>query len=146
VSGMQRIGNWFVRTVLRSPLHGMMSRFLMLLTYTGRRSGTEYTIPLGYHQQGRAVTVLVGRAGDKVWWRNFDGGGAPVTLRLRGEAVAGTARVVDGRPARDAMEAYFRGQPRSAKAFGVEERSGVIDPEALDEALERIPVVRIDLA
>jgi hypothetical protein len=53
--------------------------------------------------------------------------------------------VIEGRPARDAMEVYFRGQPRSAKAFGVEEHAGVIESEALDEALERIPVVRIDL-
>lgn len=139
---MQRIGNWFVRLVLRSPLHGMMSGFLMLLTYRGRLSGASYTVPVGYHDDGDGITVLVGRAGDKTWWRNLRGG-APVSLRLRGAAVPGTAAVVEGRDAARFMEAYLLATPRAAGAFGVETDAGRVRPEALDEALERIPVVRI---
>lgn len=142
---MQGIGNWFVRTILRSPLHGMMSGFVMLLTYTGRRTGTTYTIPVGYHRDGDSVTVLVGRAGDKVWWRNFPDGGAPVTVRIGRRTMTGTARLIEGEEARRAMESYFEAQRRSAKAFGVEERGGIVDEDSLAEAVERIPVVRIDL-
>jgi deazaflavin-dependent oxidoreductase (nitroreductase family) len=139
---MQRIGNWFVKLVLRSPFHGMMSGFLMLITYRGRRSGTEYTLPVGYHHDGEAVTVLVGRAADKAWWRNLRGG-APVTLRLRGDTIGGHADVVTGAEAERAMAAYFAAVPRAAGAFGVVTEGGQLDPEALAEALRRIPVVRI---
>ena len=36
------IGNAMVGGVLRSPLHRVMSRSLMLLTFEGRRTGKEY--------------------------------------------------------------------------------------------------------
>jgi deazaflavin-dependent oxidoreductase (nitroreductase family) len=139
---MQRIGNWFVRLVLRSPLHRMMSGFLTLLTYRGRRSGTSHTVPVGYHDDGDGITVLVGRAGDKTWWRNLRGGAA-VSLRLRGAVVAGKATVVEGADAARFMEAYLVAMPRSAAAFGIETDAGGVPPEALAEALDRIPVVRI---
>jgi hypothetical protein len=36
-----------MRALLRSPLHGLLSGMLMLLSYTGRKSGRTYTIPIG---------------------------------------------------------------------------------------------------
>lgn len=139
---MQRIGNRFVKAVLRSPLHRMMSGFLMLLSYRGRRSGAEYTIPVGYHDDGDGITVLVGRAADKTWWRNLRGG-APVSLRVRGRKVEGVADVAAGGEAARLMEAYFSALPRAAGAFGVATEAGRVRPEALAEALQRIPVVRV---
>jgi len=40
--------NPLMRALLRSPLHGLLSGMLMLLSYTGRKSGKVYTIPIGY--------------------------------------------------------------------------------------------------
>jgi deazaflavin-dependent oxidoreductase (nitroreductase family) len=139
---MQGIGNRLVRLVLGSPFHGIISGFLMLLTYRGRRSGAEYTLPVGYHDDGSGVTVLVGRAADRSWWRNLRGG-APVRLRMRGKTVEGHADVVGGAEATRAMGAYFAAVPRAASAFGVATEGGRIGPDALAEARQRIPVVRI---
>lgn len=36
--------NPIMKGLLRSPLHRLLSGTLMLLTYTGRKTGTPYTI------------------------------------------------------------------------------------------------------
>jgi len=43
-----RAANRLVRPLVTSRLHRILSRFLMLLTYTGRKSGRRITIPAGY--------------------------------------------------------------------------------------------------
>jgi len=40
--------NPLMHALLRSPLHGLLSGMLMLRSYTGRKSGKVYTIPIGY--------------------------------------------------------------------------------------------------
>ena len=47
-----RFINPFVKAVLRSPVHRLLSGSLVLLTYTGRRSGRRYTLPVMYAEQG----------------------------------------------------------------------------------------------
>jgi hypothetical protein len=91
-----RVVNPFVRRLIRSPLHRLVSGRLALITYTGRRSGRRYTIPVGYELAGRDVTITVAWADRKVWWRNLTGAGAPVELVIRrrrrtGHAVASGA-------------------------------------------------------
>jgi hypothetical protein len=87
-----RTGNLAVALVLRSPLHPIASRQLALITVTGRRSGREYTFPVGYRRQGERVTIPVGWPERKLWWRNLRGGAA-VRLRLRGHDHTGRAEV-----------------------------------------------------
>ena len=45
---MQNLYNPIVAGILRSPLHGVMSKSVMLLTYRGRRSGRIFTTPISY--------------------------------------------------------------------------------------------------
>lgn len=96
---LNRLGNPVVRTLLRSPLHPLASRGLLLITYTGRRSGARYTIPTGYEDRrapdgSGKVVIAVGWPERKVWWRNLREP-APVELLLRGERLNGTARAVE---------------------------------------------------
>jgi deazaflavin-dependent oxidoreductase (nitroreductase family) len=85
--------NRIPRLILRSPAHRAISKKLLLLTFTGRRSGKRFTIPLGYVQPDER-TVLVGT--ESPWSRNLRvPGGAPVTVRLRGRDRVGTAEVID---------------------------------------------------
>jgi F420H(2)-dependent quinone reductase len=83
---LRTILNPLAKSILRSPLHGVMSHSLMLITFTGRRSGKHYTTPISYAQQGQ--TLLLGVGGP--WWKNLRGG-APVQVRLRGKTCAGRA-------------------------------------------------------
>ena len=72
--------NPLIITILRSPLHPMMSKAIMLITFTGRKSGKRYTTPVSYSRQGETVYVFT----HGTWWKNLRGG-APVSLRLRGQ-------------------------------------------------------------
>jgi F420H(2)-dependent quinone reductase len=94
--------NPVLRALLRSPVHGLASGKIALITYTGRRSGREYTIPAFYRDRGDEITVAVGWPDRKVWWRNLTGGGGDVRLLVAGREVAGHA-VASRDPGRDAL-------------------------------------------
>ena len=55
---MNHFANPIIRLVLRSPLHGLFSGSLALITYRGRKSGKEYTIPVQYVQGGEKVYIV----------------------------------------------------------------------------------------
>lgn len=78
--------NPLTRLMLRSPLHSLVSDLLLSLTFTGAKTGEEYTTPVGYWVRDNRVIVTT----QSPWWRNLKGG-APVTLRLRGEQREGIA-------------------------------------------------------
>lgn len=95
--------------LLRSPLHRVASGQLLLITYTGRRSGRSYTLPVMYARHEDALVVHVARADEKVWWRNLRGGAA-VRIRLRGRTLGGRAEVVQGNL--ELAQAYVERFPR----------------------------------
>jgi deazaflavin-dependent oxidoreductase (nitroreductase family) len=82
------LGNRFMPWLLRSRLHRLVSGSILLITFTGRKSGQTYTTPVQYMQQGSTLTVFTQRR--RVWWKNLRGG-APVTLLLRGQPRQATA-------------------------------------------------------
>ena len=92
---LRRLGNPFVRALLRSPLHRLLSASLVLVTYTGRRSGRTFTIPVMYAEEDGSLLVYVGRSDKKVWWRNLSGG-TPVRVRVRGQQRSGTGTALSG--------------------------------------------------
>jgi len=83
------LANRVPAAILSSPLHRLLSAKRLVLTFTGRRSGTVYTTPVNYLQRGCELLITT----DHRWWRNLEGG-APVALRLRGRHVDATAEAV----------------------------------------------------
>jgi Protein of unknown function (DUF998)/F420H(2)-dependent quinone reductase len=92
---VMRAINPLVSAILRSPLHGLLSQYVLLLTYTGRKSGRTYTLPVGYVRQGDAITIC---SGVHRWWRNLRGG-APVAVLLQGRRRTGRAEAIEDRDA-----------------------------------------------
>ena len=88
---VNRLGNLFMPALLRSPLHFLVSGSLMLITFTGRKSGKQYTTPVQYKKIDDSVIVFTRR--DRVWWKNLRGG-APVMLRIGGRNWHGTTRTI----------------------------------------------------
>jgi len=86
-----RIVNPLVALLLRSPLHGLMSRDVMLLTVTGRRTGRRYAMPVSYLRDRDRVRAFTGR--EMTWWRNLRGG-AEVTVVLAGQTHRGSAEAI----------------------------------------------------
>lgn len=99
---MNRIVNPALKAILRSPVHRLASRRVALITYTGRRSGREYTIPCFYRDRGDEVTIAVGWPERKVWWRNLTGEGGAVRLLVQGQVLRGHA-IATRDPGRDAL-------------------------------------------
>lgn len=83
--------NAVARLVLRSPLHGLMDGKILLLGFTGRRSGGRYTTPMSYVRVGDEVLMTT----EAPWWKNL-AGGAPVQMRLGGESLRGFAETLTG--------------------------------------------------
>ncbi|VAW32125.1 hypothetical protein MNBD_CHLOROFLEXI01-128 [hydrothermal vent metagenome] len=113
---------WFNKMMLwmlRSPLHGIVSKDIMLITIAGRKSGKKYTLPVSYVREGNKVICSTDRA-VRLWWRNLRGG-ANVTLWLRGKEVTGQATVIYDDPEAIAkgIETMLKYVPRDAKYYNV---------------------------
>jgi hypothetical protein len=68
-----------------SPRWGrLVGRSIVVITYTGRRSGRTFSIPVSYRRNGDQVTIRVALPDAKTWWRNFLGAGGPLSLHLNG--------------------------------------------------------------
>ncbi|MBA2811382.1 nitroreductase family deazaflavin-dependent oxidoreductase [Streptomyces sp. KM273126] len=89
-----RAANRIVRPLLMSPLHVLVSRRLMLLEYTGRRTGTRYRIPVAYRPWGDDCDEILATSVGTGWPVNLRGG-RPVRLRLRGRWRTAEPRVVE---------------------------------------------------
>jgi len=144
---MNKIANPFVRFILRSPFHKMMSDSVMLIAYRGRKSGKTYTLPVNYVQVGKTIYIVPGMPEQKTWWRNLRGG-AEVTLRLNGKSVSGSATLLEGdvEAASEALRHYLKRFPPSAKLHNVRlEADGTCNAEDLQEAAQSLILVKVEL-
>ena len=67
--------------LINAPVLGrLVGRGLVVIRYTGRRSGRTFDTPVGYRRSGDTITIGVASPDSKSWWRNFLGAGAPITL------------------------------------------------------------------
>jgi hypothetical protein len=105
--------------LLRSRLHRLASKNLMVLTVTGRKSGRRLTMPVTRHEQPDG-TLIVAAAGA---WRHNLQDGAEVSVNLDGREQ--TARVTQERDPRRAAE-VFKGllERTSSRAVGVKVNVG----------------------
>ncbi len=87
------IVNPVVKALLRSPLHRLVSKHLMLLTFSGRRTGSTYTIVVGRHEVNGALVVPTGTTGRR--WRLNLRGGAPVVVTIEGRCRHGRGKLVE---------------------------------------------------
>ena len=90
---MNHVARPIVTVILRSRLHRLLSGRVMLVTYTGRRSGRTVAVPVQYREGDGEIRVRVGAPDRKQWWHNFESA-RPVTLLVRGETIDATGRVV----------------------------------------------------
>lgn len=98
--------NPVMRAVLRSPVHFFWSKSLMLITFTGRKSGRRYTTPVRYVRSDGIVRCFT--SAENLWWRNLRGG-ALVSLRIEGKECAYQALAIDNDPhrIREALAHYL---------------------------------------
>lgn len=84
--------NALVRPLIKAPVIGKyIGGAITEITYTGRKSGKEFSIPVSYKQRGDEVTIGVAFPDKKSWWRNFYPDGGPIRIDLGGATRTGHA-------------------------------------------------------
>ncbi len=132
-----------MKFMLRSPLHGMVSKTTLLITFIGRKSGKTYTTPVSYSQHDNHVYIFTHAS----WWKNLRGG-TPVSLRLRGLEVQGLAEPVaeDKQAIAASLSAHLRKVPFDAKFYGVTfDDHGNPGAEEVEKAAQTVVMIRVQL-
>lgn len=127
-----RYVNMFMRPVLSLPFPTPLSANLMLISYTGVKSGQAYLQPVSYARDGDTLLT----PGGGRWTRNLKGG-RPVRLRLRGKTVPAHADLIDD-PAEveRLLEVIAAGNPRAMGFIPIPRRpDGRLDPQAIAAAI-----------
>jgi len=135
--------NHTMKFVLRSPIHGAVSKFTLLISFNGRKSGKTYTTPVSYSQNGDQVTIFT----HANWWKNLRGG-ASVTLRIRGMDVRGVAEPVadDKQAVAAGLAAHLRQVQSDAKYYGVTfDDQGNPRAEEVETAVQSVVMIRVRL-
>jgi hypothetical protein len=130
--------------LLRSPLHGVMSKSTMLITCTGRKSGKSYTTPVNYWRMSDegGEYLLTTSYRRRTWWRNLRGV-APVSLHLQGRDLPARAEAFeDPQVVTAEVSAFLSQNPRLARYYkvGLDEDGR---PNAADLAKAAEPLVVI---
>jgi hypothetical protein len=122
-----RLVNPVVRWLLRSPLHPLLSRSLVILSYQGRKTGRWRSLPCMYARDGQDLYVVPGQPERKVWWRNLCQP-TPVRLRLQGRDLEGTATASsDPETVAAGLRRYLARYPKTAKPLRVRlDRNGTV--------------------
>ena len=138
--------NPVMRMLLRSPLHGILSDSIMLVTFTGRKSGRTYVTPVRYVRTDDAIRAYSNT--DTQWWRNLRNG-AQASLRIGGVEQPFTTHVIENEPEtiRTALEHYFSVYPEDAVYHDVRmNRLGKPNASDLDRAARHAVVMEAKLA
>ena len=137
-----KISNFFMKTIVNSPLHPLLGSRFAVITFEGRKTGKRYSTPINVTQDGDTFTAVSLRS--RNWWRNLRGG-RQAKLRVsgkqyvvRGEVLEDHAAVVDG------LQQYFKQNPGYARYFGVRlAPDGQPSGEDLDRAADERVMIRL---
>lgn len=130
--------------LLKSPLHFFISKGVMLVTVTGRKSGRVISTPTNYVHDGNTLWVISWR--ERTWWRNLRGG-ANVRVLLSGHSVEGRGQVVEEEKAvAQSLFDYYRKVPQFAKYVQINlDAAGLPIFADCERAAHKMVVVRIDM-
>jgi hypothetical protein len=122
-----------MRAVLSLPFPTPLSANLMLVSYTGRKTGKPYLQPVSYARDGDTLLT----PGGGRWTANLAGGRA-VRLRLRGRDVPARADLVsDPAEVERLLGVIAAGNPRATRFIPVPRGAdGRLDANALGAAIK----------
>ena len=142
-SGIFRVVNVPMRAVLSLPFPTPLSRNLMLVRYTGRKSGRVYRQPLSYARDGEGLLT----PGGGRWTLNMEGG-RPVRIRLRGRDVSARPELVrEPGEVERLLDVIVRENPPAARYIPLPRLAdGRLEPTALAAAIDHgFAIVRWNL-
>jgi hypothetical protein len=140
--------NGLLLTLLKSPLHFMLSGSMLVLRVIGRKTGTRIELPVNYTPDpGNPQRLLLTSQPDRTWWRNLRGG-APVEICLHGRWLGGRGEAFEDRERiRQGLLSLFRSRPNVARYFDVRhDETGAWKADDLDQASRSRVLIQLDLA
>jgi deazaflavin-dependent oxidoreductase (nitroreductase family) len=135
-----RMAKWILNLqvgLLRARIIPPLNKALMVLTTTGRKSGKQHSIPIGYIPDGDTIlTFNIG--GQSNWYKNVLANGN-ATLEISGEKIAARGEPLTApHEIRRAIDVY-----RQKQSAGMFERFFGVSPTADPEEQMRIIAGRI---
>jgi hypothetical protein len=130
--------------LLKSPFHGIISKSMMLVSVTGRKSGKIISTPTNYLRDKDNLWVISWR--DRKWWRNLRGG-AVVSVLLTGKAVEGFGHVLEEEKAvAQSLFDYYKKVPQYAKyvAIGLDAQNHPLLSDC-ERAAQNMVMIQIEL-
>ena len=124
---MLRAVNPLLRLLLRTPVLGSAGKSMMVLSFTGRKSGRRYSVPVSAHRIDNNLYALAGAP----WRLNFRGG-APAGVLHAGKTTTMHSELIEDPPA---VAALYR---RSAEQYGVKTAQRMMGLKFRDQ---RLPTV-----
>jgi deazaflavin-dependent oxidoreductase (nitroreductase family) len=137
------IANKIMKFMLTSSLHGIVDKSILLISFTGRKTGKAYSTPVSYSQSGDQVTIFT----HANWWKNLQPG-KPVTLRIRGKDIQGLPEPVaeDKQAIAAGLVEHLKKVPSDASYYQVT-FDGNKNPklEDVEKAVQNVVMVRFRL-
>jgi deazaflavin-dependent oxidoreductase (nitroreductase family) len=130
--------------LLRSPFHGIISKNVMLVSVTGRRSGKIISTPTNYLRDGKNLWVVSWR--DRKWWRNLRSG-AVVCVLLAGKRMEGCGQVIEKEQAvAQSLFDYYKKIPQYAKyvEIGLDAQNQPLLSDC-ERAAQKMVMIRIEV-
>jgi len=138
-----RILNPVMMTLLKSPLHTLISDKILIITFNGRKSGKSYSTPVSYYQENGYVYCFTHAS----WWKNMNGG-AKVRLLIRRVEFTGIATPIhENREKKIAsLGKLLTAVPNDAVYYDVrKDQQGNLDQGDLARAVDDATMIEIRL-
>lgn len=104
--------------ILRSPIHSMLSKGVLIIGFTGSKSGKEYSTPANYYEIDGKIYLMSDRS--RKWWKNIKKK-PNVELYIKRQLIKGTGTVIDAKSEIEkSLELIFSHFPKIAKYLKVE--------------------------
>ncbi len=139
------VGNFFIKTIVNSPLHGLLGDSFAVITVEGRKTGRKFSTPINVKRQGDAWILVSMR--ERTWWRNLRNN-RPALLHVGGKRLIVHGEIVEDHAAvAVGLSDYFRHYPAYSKYFGIQlGPDGKLDPVDLERAASEQILVRLCLS
>jgi len=138
-----RLLNPIVKFILDSPLHFILSKNLLALTFYGKKTGKKYKTPLSYLKKDDNIFCLTDRP--NIWWRNLILQ-SEVEISLKGNRVRCLAIAeLESESIEELLIEIIHHSPIDAFFAGIKFVDGKPDSRSVKEAVQRLVLLRLSL-
>jgi deazaflavin-dependent oxidoreductase (nitroreductase family) len=137
-----QFGNFFMKTLINSPLHPLLGENFSVITVTGRKTGKSITTPINTVCIEGVLTVISMR--NRTWWRNLREGRV-ARLHQAGKQFPMRAEIAETQAdVATWLKKYFSQYPGYANIFEVHQGpDGKPEPQELERLASERVIIRL---